>query len=87
MQIWKCDFCKKELKKNEVFKKDFWYINKRLELCSDCLDIYNNAENEIGVTNNKIKQEANQKIEENIKNILKKYKIDVEEEEDEKEII
>lgn len=85
MKVYKCDICKKELKENEVIERGSW--DRYLDLCKECHDIYNKAEKEIADMRQKNRKEFEEKIEKETKIIMKKYKINIWEEENEKESI
>lgn len=85
MKVYKCDICKKEINASEVIERASW--DRMIDLCTECNNTYNEAEKEIADMRQELRKEFEEKTEENIRKIMRNYKIDIWEEENEKESI
>lgn len=77
MKIYKCDICKKEIEERGRIERSTW--DKFLDLCEECNNIYNKAEEEIAKRRKEIRIECEKKMKNETEKIFKKYKINIEE--------
>ena len=85
MKIWICDSCGRKFSNEEIYLKT-WF-KEDLDLCKDCLEIYNKAEDEIKLEREKTIEEYETKCHKKIKKIEKEIICKYMEGKYEKEII